>query len=41
MGTHPVVKGHPLTEGMARDYGLFVLKVGNVCSNMQEEEAPL
>jgi omega-amidase len=35
MGTHPVVKGHPLTEGMARDYGLFVLKVGNVCSNMR------
>lgn len=35
MGTHPVVKGHPLTEGMAREYGLFVLKVGNVCSNMR------
>jgi omega-amidase len=35
MGTHPVVKGHPLTEGMARDYGMFVLKVGNVCSNMR------
>ena len=35
MGTHPIVKGHPLTEGMARDYGMFVLKVGNVCSNMR------
>jgi len=29
------VKGHPLTEKMARDYGVFVLKVGNVCSNMR------
>jgi omega-amidase len=35
MGTHPTVKGHPLTEGIARDYGLFILKVGNVCSNMR------
>jgi len=35
MGTHPIVKGHPLTEGIARDYGVFVLKVGNVCSNMR------
>jgi omega-amidase len=35
MGTHPVVKGHPLTEGIARDYGLFLLKVGNVCSSMR------
>ncbi len=35
MGTHPTVKGHPLTEAIARDYGLFVLKVGNVCSNMR------
>jgi omega-amidase len=35
MGTHPTVSGHPLTEGIARDYGLFVLKVGNVCSNMR------
>ena len=35
MGTHPTVKGHPLTEGIARDYGVFVLKVGNVCSNMR------
>ena len=35
MGTHPVVKGHPLTEGIARNYGLFLLKVGNVCSSMR------
>jgi len=35
MGTHPTVKGHPLTEKMARDYGVFVLKVGNVCSSMR------
>ena len=35
MGTHPTVNGHPLTEQIARDYGLFVLKVGNVCSNMR------
>ncbi len=35
MGTHPTVKGHPLTEGIARDYGVFVLKVGNVCSSMR------
>jgi predicted amidohydrolase len=35
MGTHPTVKGHPLTQGIAHDYGFFVLKVGNVCSNMR------
>jgi predicted amidohydrolase len=35
MGTHPPVKGHPLTEGIARDYGMFILKVGNVSSNMR------
>lgn len=35
MGTHPTVKGHPLTEQIARDYGMFILKVGNVCSNMR------
>jgi omega-amidase len=35
MGTHPTVKGHPLTEGIAKDYGMFILKVGNVCSNMR------
>ena len=35
MGTHPTVKGHPLTEGIARDCGMFILKVGNVCSNMR------
>lgn len=35
MGTHPPVKGHPLTEAIARDYGVFVLKVGNVSSSMR------
>jgi predicted amidohydrolase len=35
MGTHPIVQGHPLTEKIASDYGLFLLKVGNVCSNMR------
>lgn len=33
MGTHTSVKGHPLTEKVATDNGLFVLKVGNVCSS--------
>jgi omega-amidase len=33
MGTHPNVKGHPLTEKVASDYGLFILKVGNVSSS--------
>jgi len=35
MGTHPTVQGHPLTEAIARDYGVFLLKVGNVCSSMR------
>ncbi len=35
MGTHPAVKSHPLTEAIARDYGVFILKVGNVSSNMR------
>jgi predicted amidohydrolase len=35
MGTHPTVKGHPLTETMARNYGVFVLKVGNVGSSLR------
>ncbi len=35
MGSHPTVKGHPLTEGIAKQYGMFILKVGNVCSNMR------
>lgn len=35
MGSHPVVNGHPLTEGIARTYGFFLLKVGNVCSSMR------
>jgi len=35
MGTHPIVSGHPLTQKIASDYDLFVLKVGNVCSSMR------
>jgi omega-amidase len=33
MGTHPKVKGHPLTEKLAKDNGIYVVKVGNVSSN--------
>ncbi len=33
MGTHPHVKGHPLTEKLATDSGIYVVKVGNVSSN--------
>jgi omega-amidase len=32
MGTHPHVKGHPLTEKLATDNGIYVVKVGNVSS---------
>jgi len=35
MGSHPIVHGHPLTQQIAHDYGLFLLKVGNVCSSMR------
>ncbi|MDR0471395.1 MAG: carbon-nitrogen hydrolase family protein [Nitrososphaerota archaeon] len=35
MGNHPVVKGHPLTEAIAKQYGMFILKIGNVSSNMR------
>jgi predicted amidohydrolase len=35
MGTHPTVNGHPLTHKIAHDYGMFLLKVGNVCSSMR------
>ncbi len=35
MGTHPTVQGHPLTVGIARNFGFYILKVGNVCSNMR------
>jgi len=35
MGTHPTVQGHPLTVGIARNFGVYILKVGNVCSNMR------
>jgi len=33
MGTHPHVNGHPLTEKLATDNGIYVIKVGNVSSN--------
>jgi predicted amidohydrolase len=33
MGTHPHVKGHPLTEKLAMENGIYVVKVGNVSSN--------
>jgi predicted amidohydrolase len=33
MGTHPHVTGHPLTEKIATDNGIYVVKVGNVSSN--------
>ena len=32
MGTHPHVKGHPLTEKLATDNGIYVVKAGNVSS---------
>jgi predicted amidohydrolase len=33
MGTHPHVTGHPLTEKLATENGIYVIKVGNVSSN--------
>lgn len=33
MGTHPHVQGHPLTEKLATENGIYVVKVGNVSSN--------
>jgi predicted amidohydrolase len=33
MGTHPHVIGHPLTEKLATENGIYVIKVGNVSSN--------
>jgi omega-amidase len=33
MGTHPTVKGHPLTEKLATENGIYVVKVGNVSSS--------
>jgi predicted amidohydrolase len=33
MGTHPTVKGHPLTEKLASENGIYVVKVGNVSSS--------
>ncbi len=33
MGTHPHVKGHPLSEKLAMENGIYLVKVGNVSSN--------
>ncbi len=33
MGAHPHVKGHPLTEKLATENGIYVVKVGNVSSS--------
>ena len=33
MGTHPHVKGHPLTQKLATENGIYVVKVGNVSSS--------
>lgn len=33
LGMHPSVKGHPLTEKIASDNGVFIIKVGNVHSS--------
>ena len=33
MGTHPAVKGHPLTFKLASENGIYLVKIGNVSSN--------
>jgi omega-amidase len=33
MGTHPHVTGHPLSEKLATENGVYLVKVGNVSSN--------
>jgi predicted amidohydrolase len=33
LGTHPSVRGHPLTEKIASENGVFIIKVGNVRSS--------
>jgi omega-amidase len=33
MGTHPHVKGHPLSEKLATENGIYLVKVGNVSSS--------
>ncbi|XES77548.1 MAG: carbon-nitrogen hydrolase family protein [Candidatus Bathyarchaeia archaeon] len=33
MGTHPPVKGHPLTFKLAMENGIYLIKIGNVSSN--------
>ncbi len=32
LSTHPNVKGHPLSEKIASENGVFIIKVGNTCS---------
>lgn len=33
MGTHPTVRGHPLTFRLAAENGIYLIKIGNVSSN--------
>jgi predicted amidohydrolase len=33
LGMHPSVKGHPLTQKIASENGVFIIKVGNVHSS--------
>ena len=33
MGTHPHVKGHPLSEKLATENGVYLVKVGNISSS--------
>lgn len=33
MGSHPPVKGHPLTFRLAYENGIYLIKIGNVSSN--------
>jgi predicted amidohydrolase len=35
MGSHPGVEGHPLTEKLAAENGVYVIKVGNVSSSLR------
>jgi omega-amidase len=35
MGTHPSVKGHPLTERISSENGVFLVKIGNVSSSLR------
>ncbi len=35
MGTHPSVRGHPLTERISSENGVFLVKIGNVSSSLR------